>query len=69
MIHWGGMGVVAWMKLWEPLAAHCGAPSSWSQVCVGPAKAGLFHGSGKVLLVGLESQCPVSEVGIGLPCS
>lgn len=22
MIHWGGMGVVAWLKLWEPLAAH-----------------------------------------------
>lgn len=44
MIHWEGMGVVAWIKPWEPNAAQCGAPSIWSQVCVGPAKAGLFHG-------------------------
>lgn len=69
MIHWGGMGAVAQMKFWEALAAHCGAPSSWSHVCVGPAKAGLFHGSGRVLLVGLESQCPQSEVGTDLSCS
>lgn len=58
MIHWGGMGV-ARMRLWEPLAAHCGAPSRWSQECVGPVKAGLLYGSGKILLVGLESQCPL----------
>lgn len=65
MIHWGGMGVVAWMKLWEPLAAHCGAPSNWSQESVEPAKAGLFHGLEKALLVGLESQF---EVGRDLKC-
>lgn len=28
-IHWEGMGVVAWMKPWEPSTAHCGALSSW----------------------------------------
>lgn len=26
-IHWGGMGVDAWLKLWEPNTAHRGAPS------------------------------------------
>lgn len=69
MIHWGGMGVDAWLKLWEPNAAHHGAPSVGPRSVLGQQRQGLVHGWRKDLLVRLESQCPLSDVGTDPWCS